>query len=314
MKIVFQYDAGPGLRRRLEALAAEGFEVVPCEETDQARFLALLADAEVIWHILMPITAEVIAAAPQLRLIQKIGVGVNTINLTAAKGRGIVVCNMPGTNSQAVAEMTLLLMLAALRKICWFDARTRAGRGWPLAPEIQDDLGEIAGRTVGLVGYGAVPQCLAPILKVMGAKVLYTARTQKPDAVAEWRTLDDLLAQSDVVSLHVSLSEKTHGLIGAEAIARMKPGAVLVNTARGALVDEAALAVALRSGSLGAAGLDVFAAEPAGPGHPLFALPNVVLAPHVAWLTMETLKRSLAVAVENCRSLRAGTPLLHRVV
>ena len=314
MKVVFQYDAGPGLRRRLEALAAEGFEVTPCEETDQTRFRALLADAEVLWHILMPITAEVIAAAPKLRFIQKVGVGVNTIDLAAASARGIAVCNMPGTNSRAVAEMTLLLMLAALRKICWFDRKTREGRGWPLPPGIQDDLGEIAGRTVGLVGYGAVPRLLAPVLRAMGAKVLYTARTAKPDAVAEWRTLDDLLAESDVVSLHAALSEKTEGLIGAQALARMKPGAVLVNTARGALVDEPALAAALRSGRLGAAGLDVFAAEPAGPGHPLFALPNVVLAPHVAWLTMETLERSLAVAVENCRRLRAGTPLLHRVV
>ncbi|OHC82649.1 MAG: hydroxyacid dehydrogenase [Rhodospirillales bacterium RIFCSPLOWO2_12_FULL_67_15] len=314
MKVVFQYDAGPGLRRRLEALAAEGFVVVPCEETDRTRFRALLADADVLWHILMPITAEVIAAAPKLRLIQKVGVGVNTIDLAAASARGIAVCNMPGTNSRAVAEMTLLLMLAALRKICWFDRKTREGRGWPLPPEIQDALGEIAGRTVGLVGYGAVPRLLAPVLRAMGAKVLYTARTAKPDAVAEWRTLADLLAESDVVSLHAALSEKTEGLIGAQALARMKPGAVLVNTARGALVDEPALAAALRSGRLGAAGLDVFAAEPAGPGHPLFALPNVVLAPHVAWLTMETLERSLAVAVENCRRLRAGTPLLHRVV
>ena len=314
MKIVFQYNAGPGLKRKLDAFGSEGFEIVSCEETDQARFRALIADAEAIWHILMPISAEVIAAAPKLRFIQKVGVGVNTIDLTAAKGRGIAVCNMPGTNSRAVAEMTLLLMLAALRKICWFDARTREGRGWPLPPEIQDNLGEIAGRTVGLVGYGAVPRLLAPVLQAMGAKVLYTAQTPKPDAVAEWRILADLLKQSDVVSLHVSLTEKTEKLIGAETLARMKPGAVLVNTARGALVDETALADALRSGRLGAAALDVFTVEPAGPGNPLFALPNVVLAPHAAWLTMETLDRSLAVAVENCRRLRAGTALLHRVV
>lgn len=314
MKVVFQYDAGPGLRRRLATLAAEGLEVASCEETDQARFRTLMADAEALWHVLMPITAEVIAASPKLRFIQKVGVGLNTIDLAAAKARGIAVCNMPGTNSQAVAEMTLLLMLAALRRLCWFDARTREGRGWPLPSEIQDELGEIAGRTVGLVGYGAVPRLLAPVLGAMGAKVLYTARTQKPDAVAEWRALDDLLAESDVVSLHVSLTDQTVGLIGEREFARMKPGAVLVNTARGALVDERALADALRSGKLGAVGLDVFAAEPAGPGHPLFALPNVVLAPHVAWLTMETLERSLAVAVENCRRLRADMPLLHRVV
>lgn len=314
MKVVFQYDAGPKLRARLAALAADGLDVIPCEETDAARFRVLLADADVLWHVLMPITADLIAAAPRLRLIQKVGVGVNTIDLEAARARGIAVCNMPGTNSRAVAEMTLLLMLAALRKLSWFDARTRAGRGWPLAPETQDDLGEIAGRTVGLVGYGAVPQILAPVLVALGARVLYTAQSAKDGAVAEWRTLPALLAESDVVSLHAPLTDATKGMIGPDALARMKPGAVLVNTARGALVDEAALAAALRSGRIGTAGLDVFIHEPAGTDNPLFALPNVVVAPHVAWLTMETLDRSLAVAADNCRRLRAGEPLRHRVV
>jgi len=314
LKIVFQYDAGAGLSRKLAALAAEDFEIASCEETDHARFLELMAEAEALWHVLMPITGDVIAASPRLRFIQKVGVGLNTIDLAAAKARGIAVCNMPGTNSRAVAEMTLLLMLAALRRVAWFDSRTREGRGWPLPTEVQDQLGEIAGRTVGLVGFGAVPRLIAPVLKAMGAKVLYTARAPKADVIAEWRALDDLLAESDVVSLHAALTDQTQGLIGARAIQRMKPGAVLVNTARGALVDEAALVEALKSGRLGAAGIDVFAAEPAGAGHPLFALPNVVVAPHVAWLTVETLDRSLAVAVENCRRLRAGKPLLHQVV
>lgn len=314
MKVVFQYDAGPKLRARLAALAADGLDVTPCEEMDAARFRALLADADVLWHVLMPITADLIAAAPRLRLIQKVGVGVNTIDLEAARARGIAVCNMPGTNSRAVAEMTLLLMLAALRKLSWFDAQTRAGRGWPLAPETQDGLGEIAGRTVGLVGYGAVPQILAPVLAALGARVLYTARSAKGDTVAEWRTLPALLAESDVVSLHAPLTDATKGMIGPDAFARMKPGAVLVNTARGALVDEAALTAALRSGRISAAGLDVFVHEPAGGSNPLFALPNVVVAPHVAWLTMETLDRSLAFAADNCRRLRADEPLRHRVV
>jgi phosphoglycerate dehydrogenase-like enzyme len=149
----------------------------------------------------------------------------------------------------------------------------------------------------------------------MGAKVLYTARQQRPDAAAEWRTLPALLAEADIVSMHVPDTPETHGIIDAAAIARMKPGAIFVNTARGGLVDEPALVAALESGHLRAAGLDVFAQEPVkAAGNPLLALDNVVLAPHLAWLTIETFDRSLAVAVENCRRLAAGEKLLHQVV
>ena len=123
-----------------------------------------------------------------------------------------------------------------------------------------------------------------------------------------------MLAESDVVSLHVPLTEATRGMTGTDALGRMMPGAVLVNTARGALTDEVALVGALREGRIGAAGLDVFVREPAEADNPLFELPNVVVAPHVAWLTLETLDRSLAVAADNCRRLRAGEPLRHRVV
>jgi phosphoglycerate dehydrogenase-like enzyme len=126
--------------------------------------------------------------------------------------------------------------------------------------------------------------------------------------------LDDLLARADILSLHVPLTEETRGLIGREALARMKPGAVLINTARGELVDQAALHEALACGRLRGAGLDVFHGEPVDPADPLLTLPNVVLAPHVAWLTPETLARSLAAAFENCRRLAAGEPLLNRVV
>jgi phosphoglycerate dehydrogenase-like enzyme len=273
-----------------------------------------MAEAEVVWHVLMPITAEVIAGAPRLKLIQKIGVGLNTIDLEAARARGIKVCNMPETNSRAVAEMTLALMLAALRRLPAFDSATRAGRGWPLEPEVQDNLGELAGRTVGLVGFGAVPRLLVPVLKALGARVLYTARAPKPGADAEWRALPDLLAEADVVSLHVPLTPDTVRMIDGAAIARMKPGIVLVNTARGGLIDEAALVAALASGRIRAAGLDVFALEPVRADNPLLRLDNVVLTPHVAWLTAETWERSLTVAVENCRRLVAGRPLLHQVM
>ncbi len=314
MKVVFHYDAGPALRQRLAALGGEGLSVFHCAEDDDARFAGLMGDAEVLWHVLKPVTADVVERASRLRLIQKIGVGLNTVDLEAARARGIKVCNMPGTNSRAVAEMTLLLILATLRRLPAFDQACRSGAGWARSPETQDDLCELGGRSVGLVGYGAVPRVLAPMLKALGADVLYTARERKADAAATWRELPRLLAESDVISLHLPLVPETERIIDEQALGRMKRGAVLVNTARGELVDEDALVAALRSGQLCGAGLDVYAHEPIEHDNPLLRLENVVLTPHVAWLTTETIDRSLAVAVENCRRLGEGEPLVHQVV
>ena len=147
----------------------------------------------------------------------------------------------------------------------------------------------------------------------MGADVSYNAREPK-ETSASYLPLDRLLAESDIVSLHLPLTADTETIIDAEALARMKPGAVLINTARGGLVDQAALYQALASGHLGAAGLDVFADEPVPPAEALLRLPNLVATPHIAWLTRETMARSIAVGVENCRRLSAGAPLLHQVV
>jgi phosphoglycerate dehydrogenase-like enzyme len=314
MRAVFHYACSETLSARLETLAPPWLEIRTCPESDDESLHRLLGDADVLLHVLKPVTAEVMDAAPALRLIQKIGVGVNTIDLEHARGRGIAVCNMPGTNSRAVAEATLMLMLMTLRRARDLDAATRAGEGWRLDPALFDRVGEIGGRTVGLVGYGAVPRILAPVLSGLGARVLYTATTPKPDAAAEWRDLDALLAESDIVSLHLPLSDATGVLLDAATLAHMKPGAILINTARGGLVDQEALTDALRGGRLLAAGLDVFAREPTPADAPLLALDNVVVQPHVAWLTQETLGRSLAVAMENCRRLRDREDLLHRVL
>jgi len=312
MNIVLHYSAGNELASRLAALP--GLSIQACPETDDARLARLLPDMDVLWHVLKPCTTEMIAAAPRLKLIQKIGVGVNTIALDAAKARGIPVCNLPGTNSQAVAEMALLLMLSCLRKLPHYDAMTRTGAAWAAPPAMQDGLGELSGRAVGLVGYGAIPRALAPVLAALGCRVIYTARSKRPEAIGAFRTLDALLAESDIVSLHIPQTDETTGLIGRDALARMKRGAILINTARGGLVDQAALAEALLSGHLAAAGLDVFVQEPADPADPLFALENVVVTPHVGWLTAGTFDRSFAVAAENCRRLAAGEDLLHRVI
>lgn len=309
MNVIFHYAAGPDLRARLDALP--GLTITACPEDDDALLFRLLPDCDVLWHVLKPCTAAMIQAAPRLRLIQKIGVGVNTIDLDAARARGIPVCNLPGTNSRAVAELTLGLMLAAVRRVIRFDAGLRAGV-WS-DPGLQDGVGELGGSTVGLVGYGSIPRLLAPVLAALGCRVIHSTRRAVPDAIGERRDLDALLAEADIVSLHVPLTPETDRMIDAAALARMKPGAVLINTARGGLVDQAALTAALRSGRLGAAGLDVFAVEPIDPADPLLTLPNVVVTPHVAWTTSGTFDRSFTIAAENCRRVLAGEGLLHRV-
>lgn len=311
MKVLFRYDAGSQLSEQVMQLARVGLDVVCCAEGADQPFDAELADAEVLWHVLQPITAEVMARAPKLKLIQKIGVGVNTIDLEAAKARGIAVCNMPGTNSQAVAEMTLLLMLSALRKQPLIDKICRTGQ-WAVDKNSKETFGEIGGRTVGFVGFGEIPQRLAPALEALGAKVIYTA-TQAKNIALPFVAIDELLQTADIVSLHIPLTPTTEKIIDAQRIDAMKTGAVLINTARGGLVDEEALYRALLSGKLSAAGLDVFYEEPVGKNNLLLSLDNVSVTPHIAWLTNETFTRSIGVAVENSLAIRSGGDLTFQV-
>jgi phosphoglycerate dehydrogenase-like enzyme len=316
MKVLCGYDPGEEFTGELfAAWEGEGARVVVSPEEGDA-FEGELRDSEVLLHVLKPVTAEVLSSAPRLRLVQKIGVGVNTIDLEAARSRGVAVANMPGTNTQAVAEAALMLMLAALRDLPNFDRVSRAEGGWSsggVSRDRRNSLGELRGRTVGLVGGGAVASRLVGPLRALGARVIYADKSERPTLGIERRDLDALLEESDVVSLHVPLTAETEGLIGRSALGRMKPGSVLVNTARGGLVDEAALLQALTNGRLRAAGLDVLAEEPPPPDHPFLALDNVVLTPHVAWLTRETLYRSFDVALENVRRLRDGRDLRYRV-
>ena len=310
--VVLHYDVGPALAERVAALTDEGLRVLTCPQGDDERFCAALPEAQALWHVLEPVEARHIELALRLALIQKIGVGVNTIDLDAAAGAGVAVCNMPGTNSAAVMEMTLALMLAALRRLPQLDRLTREGDGWSFDPALQDELGELGARTVGLVGFGAVASLLAPVLEALGARVIYTAPSEK-DVRYERVELEQLFAEADIVSLHLPLTPETELMVDRKRLASMKPGAVLINTARGGLLDETALYEALRDGHLRAAGLDVHAEEPVDATSPLLSLPNVALAPHVAWLTPETLERSLGVAIENTRRALAGEPLLHHV-
>ncbi len=314
MKAVLQYRATPGFRSAILALQNDWLRVAVVDETDKQAFAREIQDTDVLLHVLERVTSSVIEQGPRLKLIQKLGVGVDTIDLAAARARGVAVCNMPGANTRAVAELTLLLMLATLRRVTELDRQTRAGKGWTLDSRVLDDLGELGGRTVGLIGFGAVGKCLTPMLHGIGATVIYTSRREAAEPRATFVSLPDLLGTAGVVSLHVPLTAETAGMIDGHALQKMKHGAVLVNTARGGLVDYDALYRALATGRLRGAGLDVFAVEPVDTTHPLFGLSNVIVTPHVAWFTAETLSRGLAVFSENCRRLRDGEALLNRVV
>jgi phosphoglycerate dehydrogenase-like enzyme len=293
---------------------ADWLDIRYCAEDDDDTFYRELPDAEVLWHVLRPLSGPDVEKAANLKLVHKLGAGVNTIDVDAATRLGIAVANMPGANAPSVAEGTVLLMLAALRRLPALDRATREGRGWPSDPTLGETVRDIGGCTVGLVGYGNIAKAVERIVLAMGtppSQVLHTST--RDDGHPGWRPLPDLLADSDIVSLHLPLTEKTAGMLDRAALARMKSDAVLVNTSRGGVVDEKALVDALRSGGLAAAGLDVFAVEPIPADNPLLSLDNVVLTPHVTWYTADTMRRYLEHAVDNCRRLRDGQELANVV-
>lgn len=282
-----------------------------CAEDDDDTFYRELPAAEVIWHVLRPLSGADVEQAGRCKLIHKLGAGVNTIDVDTATRHGIAVANMPGANAPSVAEGAVLLMLAALRRLPVLDRLTREGRGWPSDPRLGETVRDIGSCTVGLVGYGNIAKRVETIVTAMGADVLHTST--RDDGQPGWRPLRELLAASDIVSLHLPLTDRTERLIGAEALTAMRSAAVLVNTSRGPVVDEAALVDALRGNRIAAAGLDVFTDEPVTADSPLLALPNVVLTPHIAWYTADTMRRYLAEAVDNCARLRDGRDLVNLV-
>ncbi len=314
LRVLAHFVPGPKV---LEFLAPETdwLDIRWCADDDsadsQAKFHRELPGADVIWHVLRPLSGADLLQATQLRLVHKFGAGVNTIDVDTATKRGIAIANMPGANAPSVAEGAVLLMLATLRRLPALDRATREGRGWPSDPALGETVRDIGACTVGLVGYGNIAKQVASIVAAMGATVLHTST--RDDGLPGWRPLPELLAASDIVSLHLPLRDDTRGLLDRAALARVKPGAVLINTSRGAIVEESALVDALRGGRLAGAGLDVFDVEPVPPDNPLLSLDNVVLTPHVTWYTVDTMRRYLVEAVANCRRLRDGKQLAHVV-
>ncbi|MEV1246226.1 phosphoglycerate dehydrogenase [Nonomuraea sp. NPDC049750] len=272
---------------------------------DPAELAAALRDSTAALIANEPMTADVLARATALRVIVRTGVGYDSVDVDAAARLGITVSNLPGINANAVAEYTLGLLLAAARRLVHSAAGVAAGE-WP-----REDGRELRGATLGLIGYGAVTRAVVPLARAFGMSVL--CRTSVPagersDECVRFVELDELLAASDYISVHTALTERTRGLLDAAALRRMKPGAVLVNTARGPIVDEQALADAVRSGVIAGAALDVVCVEPLPADSPLRGVDGIVVYSHLAGQSAEARRAAgLEGAAELVASLR-GAP------
>ncbi len=298
------------------ARLAQDFEVVTSE--DGVRSDAFAACADRVEGILALITDRIdpalLTRAPKLRIVANVAVGVDNVDLAACQARGVTVTNTPDVLTEATADVAFGLLIAAARRICEGDRLVRAG-GWQRwTPTFM--LGtRVHGMTLGIVGFGRIGKAMARRARGFGMHVLYTQRKRAPEPMeralgATWvASLDELCAASDAVTIHCPLTPETRGLFDAARLARMRPGSILVNTARGPIVDEAALAAALANGPLAAAGLDVFEREPSV--HPeLLVRPNAVLAPHIGSADLPTRVAMARLAAENVLRVLAGEPPL----
>lgn len=279
------------------------------EPVNEARLSARLAKGDVDAVILRgnkPFTARVLASAKNLKLIAKNGAGVDTVDLAAAQRLGIQVAIAPAANADAVAEHALAMMLALVRDLHRLDAKLKSG-GW----EGTSWLGrEFRGSTVGLIGYGSIGRRTAHLARALGANVLvFNARGVNADGFACESDFAQFLRKIDLLTLHCPLTPQTRGLIGQDAFAKMKEGALLVNTARGPIVDEHALIAALQSGRLAGAGLDTFETEPLPANHPLRTLSNVILTPHIAGVTHNAATQVALITARNVLDALAGKEL-----
>ncbi len=290
----------------IDLLSGAGCEVVPNpyrRTATEDEMCALVADVEAAIVSLDPVTEKVLASGPRLKVVARSGVGYDNIDIAAATRMGIFVTNVPGANSRAVAEMTFGLMLDVARRISMMDRRMRAGI-W------KGHVGfELGGKTLGVVGTGSIGKLVAELGAGLGMSVLCYSRTRDHTwacAVgAAYVSLDELLRVSDVVSLHIALTDSTRGLLSEREFSLMKPSAILINTSRGAIVDEDALFAALKEERLLGAGLDVFAEEPVRQSR-LLELENVVLTPHISGLTAESAHAMAMGAATNVVAVLRG--------
>lgn len=301
---------GPGLD--LARLRAGAAAWAWHERTRNADAPARIGDAELLITNKVYVGEDAFVSAPRLRLVCVAATGVNNVDLDAARRHGITVCNATGYGTPSVVQHTLALILALATRLEDYHAAARDGR-WARSPHfclLDYPITELAGRTLGIVGYGTLGRGVAEVARALGMEVEVAARPGSAAVPDDRVSLDELLGRADVLSLHCPLTEATRGLIGADELARMKPGAFLVNTARGGIVDEHALAAALRAGTIAGAGVDVLTEEPPSGGNPLLepGIPNLVLTPHCAWGARDARQRLVDQVAANIEAFVAGTP------
>ncbi|MCC7046029.1 MAG: 2-hydroxyacid dehydrogenase [Alphaproteobacteria bacterium] len=316
-RVLYLCHGNADLYRMVRDALRPGFELMTLETPDEAECLTKLAEADAVICSAEHFTRERIAAAKRLRIAQHQGVGFHdTVDWPALAERGIPLAITPGGTSTGVSEHTLMLMFAVMKRLPYLDSELRQGRFH--INQIRHCTYELYGKTVGIIGMGRIGTGLAERLKPFGVRAIYHEIIDIPQARRQELgitqvPLDRLLAESDIVTVHVPLTASTRRMIDAEALARMKPTAFLINAARGGIVDEQALVAALRDGRIAGAALDVFEQEPSGPDHPLYAFPNVVLTPHVAAGTRDAFGKKMAFAFQNLEAFFDGRPVEYLV-
>lgn len=274
----------------------------------QALTIERIGNADIILLNKTPITDSILVACPNLKLICILATGYNVVDCGAAARRGIPVCNVPGYGTDSVAQFTFALLLELCCHVGLHSQSVHAGE-WTTSPDFcywKTPQMELAGKTMGIIGFGSIGRAVGKIAEALGMRVLAYSRNRRGEA--NYVDLHTLLAQSDVVSLHCPLFPETKHIINADALTLMKDGAILLNTARGPLIDEAAVADALRSGKLRGAAMDVVDNEPIPSDSPLLSAPNCIITPHMAWAPIEARQRILDITAENIRGFLEGRP------
>lgn len=275
---------------------------------DRENVIRRIDQAEVVVTNKVPIDRQILDACPSIRLICCLSTGYNVVDIHAAKARGIPVCNVPAYSTEAVAQFTFALLLELCHQIGHHDRAVHGGK-WSSCPNFCFwDTPQIclAGKTMGIIGYGRIGQAVARIAEAMGMEVLAYSRTHREGL--SYTDLPTLLSRSDIVSLHCPLFPETAGLINRDTIHQMKDGAILLNTSRGPVIDEGAVADALHSGKLRGAAMDVVSVEPIAADNPLLTAPNCIITPHIAWAPTETRQRIIDITAQNILLWLQNTP------